>query len=92
METRLSGARRTATSRHENKGKRYTSDTFVVQAIGAALRSPAFGPRTVDAVAACAAAHRQATLQLLAASYATISVADVAQALALSEADALAGT
>ena len=61
------------------------------QAIGAALRSPAFTPATAGAVAACAAAHRKSTLHLLSVAYTTISVADTAEALALSPPEALAG-
>ena len=65
--------------------------TATHQAIGTALRSPAFSPATADAVAACAAAHRKSTLHLLSVAYTTISVADTAEALALSQPEALAG-
>jgi hypothetical protein len=40
-------------------------------------------------VAACGEAHRKATLELLSVAYTTISLADAAQALALSEVLAL---
>jgi hypothetical protein len=60
------------------------------EGISAALRSSAFSAAVQPAVAACAAAHRRSTLELLSVSYSTLSLSDTATALAMSEREALA--
>jgi hypothetical protein len=61
------------------------------QGVGAALASPAWGAAAAPLVAAIGARHRERTLRLLSTAYTSISLADTAVYLALSEPDAAAG-
>ena len=61
-----------------------------VRAVEARLRRHQRRAAVEPAVAACAAAHRRSTLELLSVSYSTLSLSDTATALAMSEPEALA--